>query len=384
MGKVFGEPLNIIHVSVHQNHMATTFWFTLSCASERRGHAERVLREAHQLVSQLESELTEFREDSPVYRLNHSLRGHRVPFTASGMELLKRADELRKMTQSSFDPLVKSQCEDPQIYWDEDSRMVWKDQDATWLSFGAIGKGYALDRVRLLLEQEGFEDFVLNAGGSSIIFSGFSNQGIPWEWGWSWEYDREGDPLGIPFSHETGKPIALGISGTHEKGTHLKTKKDGFLSRETPRSSLIAASSATDADALSTALFISGWDQGMGDLEKIPQLFGAALIDPEGTPWWNSLFESLWGKPIFQAVGLLLLGLANANAQEGEVAVDLGALGLDDFTPYLIERDSYWVLLPLFAVFLVLIHLFDLTPKMRWGMDQRSLVVRIRERWGKK
>jgi hypothetical protein len=42
--------------------------------------------------------------------------------------------------------------------------------------------------------------------------------------------------------------------------------------------------------------------------------------------------------------------------------VDLSKLGLSDFMPYVVERNSLWVLLPLVSFILVLWHLKKHTP----------------------
>lgn len=54
---------------------------------------------------------------------------------------------------------------------------------------------------------------------------------------------------------------------------------------------------------------------------------------------------------------MLKLILTIASLSRAEDAVDLSALGTSDFTPYIFERDSRWIFLPLFALFLVIIHL---------------------------
>jgi hypothetical protein len=41
----------------------------------------------------------------------------------------------------------------------------------------------------------------------------------------------------------------------------------------------------------------------------------------------------------------------------GEGAIDLGAMGGNDFTPYVFERGAGWALLPFFALALVALHL---------------------------
>lgn len=49
----------------------------------------------------------------------------------------------------------------------------------------------------------------------------------------------------------------------------------------------------------------------------------------------------------------------------GDEAVDLSALGMDDFAPYAVERNSLWILVPALALAVVLIHLKKIPKKER-------------------
>ena len=283
--------------------MATTFHFIVSLPADRPAQlslASEVLHRAHDIVARLESELTEFRPESPVYRLNHAPIGERVALPASALELLDRAERARASTDGHFDCTAKSAAgARGGIAWDEHA--AWRTHAATHLGFGAIGKGYALDRVRLLIEDAGFTDYLLSGGGSSVILSGFAAPGDPWSWGWSWKKDSAGEDLGQSFTHASGRAIALGISGTHERGEHiLRSDATGT----SPLSSLVAASSATEADAWSTALFLAEFEEGLTLMDRafgggaMPEAARAvARIESDGTPRWNGTFQHLWGTP---------------------------------------------------------------------------------------
>jgi len=58
--------------------------------------------------------------------------------------------------------------------------------------------------------------------------------------------------------------------------------------------------------------------------------------------------------------GFALLLPLKAMADE---AIDLGDLGMDSFTPYLVERNALWIFLPAMMICLVLIHLIQ--PKSK-------------------
>jgi FAD:protein FMN transferase len=341
------------HVRLDQNHMATTFQFRISCESEKAALADRTLTHAHALVTRLENELTEFKEQSPVYQLNHLPQSTPIKMAASTLDLLEKSEALRQLTAGSFSPYAKSKTHSSTPFsWNKATQTALKNHDGAWLGFGAIGKGYALDQVRLLVESQGFHDYVLSAGDSSLIISGQAGPYEPWKWGWSWKKDQDGEALGIPFAHHIGSAVAIGVSGLHEKGKHIIDPNSGGTAAS-HKSALVACDSAAEADALSTAFFVSGWEKGMAFVKNMVRTPAVALMPEDETPVWNGFFEKLWG-PVAAALATISFWTAQAGADEG---IDLSSLGGNDFTPYVIDRSPYWILLPILSIALVLLHL---------------------------
>jgi hypothetical protein len=60
---------------------------------------------------------------------------------------------------------------------------------------------------------------------------------------------------------------------------------------------------------------------------------------------------------------MLKLLLATLAWSAGDEAVDLADLGMDDFAPYAVERNSLWILVPAFALAIVLLHLKKIQKK---------------------
>ncbi|MGZ3672321.1 MAG: FAD:protein FMN transferase, partial [Bdellovibrionota bacterium] len=210
-----------VQVRLDQNHMATTFELHVSCDEARARAAEAVLRHAHREIARLENELSEFREGSPVFGLNRARAFEPVRITNSVRDLLQLAESLRGKSQGAFNPLCKSAPGKGAVLIAADGKHFFKTEDGVRLGFGAIGKGYALDQVKLLLVREGFSDYLLSAGGSSILLSGFAAPETPWTWAWSWKKDADGAYRGKRFAHASGRPVALGVSGTLEQGEHI-------------------------------------------------------------------------------------------------------------------------------------------------------------------
>lgn len=313
--------MRLVHVRLEQNHMATTFDFRISCPVEAAGRAELALERAHSRMTALEVELSEFFASGPIHALNRAAPGQRVSMPRSAIELLQQSARMEEQTRGSFSCVAKSlpapsapgswlpsAAGAARIGFERLSRShsaygdvygeAWRLDAEVRVGFGAIGKGYALDEARLIVEEAGFNDYLLSAGGSSILISGFAGPGDPWTWGWTWANDAEGFPLGCRFTHSSGKPMAIGVSGTQEQGAHLiDPRSDRGSPRPYPKSSLVAHSSAMAADALSTALYVSGWDEAMAWTRSLHPSPAMALIDFQGVPCWNGHFRQLCGVP---------------------------------------------------------------------------------------
>jgi FAD:protein FMN transferase len=352
--------MGVCHTRVARKQMNTTFDFVVSCDARRAKQAQTVLLHAHTCVRQLEQELSEFLPHSAVSRLNQATVDERLPVPTSVLQLLELSAQMESLSAGAFDCAIKgARRVRPAFGWDAEQGTAWRRGENEKLSFAAIGKGFALEMVRMQLAQEDFTDFHLSAGGSSLILSGFSAPQEPWTFGWAWKKDTQGDWLGIPLLHESGETIAIGVSGICEQGFHVRDPRTGKPASGT-QTALVALPRAAEADALSTALFVSGWEQGCERLSAGSETPALAVIDHQGCPSWNGRFQKLWGKIATTCLTLWLPIQAFADDE-----VDLADLGFSDFTPYTVTRDPLWIALPLLALVLVLVHLKNNRPEKK-------------------
>ena len=365
-----------VQILERRKQMATEFTLILSVSSQDESRARRAMFRALSELEDLESELSEYRPTSPVARLNAAKKDEPVQFSRAGLELLVQSERLFAQTEGTFDPWIKGQNHHPddriQRRFKVSGDLVSKTHDDGHLGFGAIGKGFALDRIASHFELEGFRDYLLSAGGSSLIFSGFARPGEPWSWAWSWGKDADGDRVGIPLLHLSGQRMAVGVSGTEEQGHHILSPM--AVAPNESRSALVSHPSAAMADALSTALFVGGWKNSLLRFQNhLMPLPGCARIDLDGVPEWNGIFRHLWGDlttPIESsqttseaqrhafaiAAGTALLGATLGHAEDSEESVSLdeapsagGAPAAPAFNPYTFERQAGWMA-PAFAM----------------------------------
>jgi thiamine biosynthesis lipoprotein len=346
-------------VESSQNHMATTFEFQVSCKAIDSKRALRILEDAHKLVDEIENELTEYKELSPVFNLNHAPPHTPITLTRHLKAVLAISQNLFYKTNGDFDPTFKSVGQGnfmSRIIISPDQLSVCRTNDSVHLGFGAIGKGYAIDEIRMLLTREGFTDFLLSAGGSSISVSGFKDINSPWNIGWSWGLSQSGSLLGIPLSHSTGSPLCMGISGVHEKGQHILNPHPSKPNTNSMQSALVLHSSAAFADAASTGVFVSGWEKGIEQLNQNPSYCGLACIDSEGIPFWNQDFQKTFGA----LAGVFIFYFLNLSHAFGDDSVDLDALSgtQNSFNPYLSSPIEWaWLAAPVFILLLLFLHI---------------------------
>jgi len=278
--------------------MATDFDFAVVVEPNGVRMGESVLAEAHRLIETIESSLSEFRESALVYRLNHSLIGEWISLDEPLSDVFAIAREVFRASEGAFSPFARSRfaASFDDLEFDSKGRRVRRTRDDLLVGFGAVGKGYALDRAAALLEREGFSNFRLGAGGSSWVFRGFGPDDSAWEIAWAWGKDSDGDFVGQSYRLPGGRPIAIGVSGTVEKGEHFQWR--GTPLRVTLRSAFASARTAAEADAFSTALMVGATREGEKFLTKLPSNgindLRLAYVDLENQMIYNQGFDTLF------------------------------------------------------------------------------------------
>ncbi len=155
--------------------------------------------------------------------------------------------------------------------------------DGVRLDLGAAAKGYAVDQAVESLLAAGISGGMVEAGGD-IRYWGRKPDGRPWRFG----VQHPRDPEQFIAVEDLGLN-AVATSGDYEQFIefegrrfhHILDPATGYPSRRAI-SATAWASTALDADILSTALFILGPDQGIKWIESLPQAEALIFFDREG------------------------------------------------------------------------------------------------------
>jgi thiamine biosynthesis lipoprotein len=161
-----------------------------------------------------------------------------------------------------------------------------------YLDFGAIAKGYAIDRGISILQENGIGHAIINAGGDIRLIGRHGDK--PWRIG----IRHPRDKAEVVATLELEGDVSVVTSGDYERYFvhngqryhHILNQKTGWPATAA-QSATVIAPNATLADAWSTALFIPG-EAGISLMDKMG--FAALLVDHNGKVFKNKSLETLF------------------------------------------------------------------------------------------
>ncbi len=246
-----------IHVFRHEA-MAT--FFEVRIAGEERDYAEQAAQSAFRLLDRLENLLSRFRENSEISQIKDLLPGETLRLLEPTFACLEIAKKMEAATERAFcvSPLARQTSDQlPEWSLSREGMLISCQSGELNFDLGAIGKGFALDRMAEELIEWSCPAFLLIAGGSSVL-AGAAPAGSP---GWSSGLGDASTDLRFWLSH-----CSLSGSGLAVKGNHIIDPRTGCAVEDRPRVWAIA-DSAAESDALSTAAMV------LSEAE-VAQLFG--------------------------------------------------------------------------------------------------------------
>lgn len=264
-------------------------------------------------IQRIERLLTTFDENSETNLINSHAGIMPVNVSTEMIELIERSLRISKLTQGAFD--ISYGSIDKQL-WNFDTNMkalpdavtakkmvrlinyrdiiidpvkqtVFLKQVGMRIGFGGIGKGYAAEKAKQILLENGVESGIVNASGDLTAW-GYQPDGSPWTIGIA-----HPDMVDLPFSYMNITNMAIATSGNYEKYIMIKGKK--YSHTISPRTGLpvtgiksvtIICNNAEMADALATPVTIMGIEAGLFLINQLKGV-GCIIIDDN-----NNLFTS--------------------------------------------------------------------------------------------
>jgi FAD:protein FMN transferase len=260
------------------------------------------------VIDALEEQLTVYREDSEVSRLNATAHSGPVEVEQGLFGLLEVAIALSRETDGAYDVTAGALSEawgfvrgpksvpdemtladarartgSHHLRLDPDRRTVAFDREGIRINLGSIGKGYAIDRAVDVIRAHWWPTSALVHGGQSSLYALGSPPG---QFGGRWEI-----ALRNPFEPETPlgtlrlRNRGLGTSGAAFQQFVVDGRVYGHLidprSGEPalgPASVTVLAPTAAMADALSTAFYLLGPEAAGAYVANHPEV-GVVIVE---------------------------------------------------------------------------------------------------------
>lgn len=272
--------------------------------------------EAFEEIERLESQLSLYRPESDIARVN--ARAALAPVRVSPLvfSLLKRANEMTAATDGAFDvtiaPLVRcwgfmggtGHPPDPgelayardkigmqHVILDEEHLTVQFDRDGMMIDLGAIGKGLAVDRAAEFLRESGMTSVLLHGGTSTVCAIGKPMDADCWKIAIDLPEEATGRPE--PLAEDLLSTVSLfdetlSVSAVWGRCFNAEGKRFGHVID--PRAgepvskavmSALVLPSGTETDALSTALLVLG-PEGLETVGRFRPNAKALVVTPRG------------------------------------------------------------------------------------------------------
>ncbi len=246
-GDVADQPaMSEIHVF---NHHAMATQFQVRIADEDKTYAAQAAQAAFALTDGLESLLSRFRANSDISQIAQLAPGEKLRVSEPVFVCLEIAKKMEQATRGAFSitaAALKSHPMQPQWSLLKEQLSIRCDAGKVDFDLGAIGKGFALDRMAEILCEWECHSFLLVAGGSSIL-AGNTPAGTT---GWS---------CGLGDDHSAQRywlnNCSLSGSGLAVKGKHIVDPRTGQPAQRQNRAWALAETAA-ESDALSTACMV--------------------------------------------------------------------------------------------------------------------------------
>ena len=273
----------------------------------RERDCQQAVEQAFGEIRRIDGLMNAYSDDSEISRINRAAGKSAVQVSADTLKVINEALRFARLTDGAMDitvaPLVKlwgfgddesripsddelqgklSLVDYRQVFVDEDSSTVKLGWPGMQIDVSGIAKGYAVDKAIQVLRDAGIKRALVNAGGD-IYALGSPADKRGWRVGIR-HPRQDSDLLGILELEDK----AVATSGDYENFFQVDGKRYCHIINSTTgrpvegiASATIVAGTTAEADALATAIFPLGAEDGMRLIEAIEGVDGIIVAEEE-------------------------------------------------------------------------------------------------------
>ena len=273
--------------------------FEITVVDDRDSVAFEHIETAVLEIKRIENLLTTYKDNSQTNLINRNAGIKPVKVDAEVFQLIERSQRISEITDGYFDisyggidktfwnfdremkqlpdaELVKEHLKlvnYKNILLDAESQTVFLKEKGMRIGFGGIGKGYAAEMAKRILQERNVISGVVNASGDLTTW-GTQADGKPWTIGIA-----DPDHAALPFSYMNITNTSVATSGNYEKFVMIGGKK--YSHTINPKTGMpvsgiksvtIICPNAEIADAMATPVGIMGIDAALNMVNQINHL----------------------------------------------------------------------------------------------------------------
>jgi thiamine biosynthesis lipoprotein len=268
-----------------------------------KGNAQ-VYRKIFARFREIENRMSVTLAGTDIDRINIGAGIEQVAVHPDVFEVIEQAVRYAEISEGAFDPTVgplvslwgiggdnprlpaqeEIDAVLPLINWrdivlDREKSTVFLRRSGMALDLGAIAKGYAADEAAAIIGKAGIKRAIIDLGGN-ILALGERQDGNPWRVGIQNPQEPRGAYIGVLRVRDKTVVTSGGYERFFEEDGiryhHILSPADGYPVRNGLLSVTIVADRSIDADALSTSVFVLGYDRGkvlIESLEAVAAIF---------------------------------------------------------------------------------------------------------------
>jgi FAD:protein FMN transferase len=298
---------------IQGNTMGTTYH--IKVVSGYSKNQSGLKAKIEQRLKAINQSLSAYLSDSEISRFNDFQRaGEKFKISPDFYQVIKTAQDIFKLSDGAWDgtvnPLVdlwgfgrqgpKNKIPSPgeiaallpEIGFGNleilENGFLIKKRSSVTLDLSSIAKGFGVDQIAALLQQEGFQDYLVEIGGE-VFAAGYRKDGRPWRVGINRPQKQAtfDDVYKVVNLHNK----AFATSGDYRnffeiegvRYSHVIDPKTGYPVSNGVVSVSIIAASCSYADGLATAVMVMGPERGIEFIDRLSDVEGLIVVEkPDG------------------------------------------------------------------------------------------------------